>query len=154
LYGEFKEASKLWRILHERGAEPWLSKPSLRWDLLNRACRIESKYEALLVKLATERPLDIDQTKLLGLFRQTIQQLRECIRDNKLLASSSRGAEYVLLNLLAARVAEVICDKHSTARPSASQAASGLQSIAAVSLETYEKWVEERRSSILVETGR
>src|SRR6266481_4046165 len=54
LYGEFKEVTKLWRII-KRNKDHTLSPASTaRWDLLSRACAAESKNESIIVKLATE----------------------------------------------------------------------------------------------------
>lgn len=93
IYGEFKEVSRLWRI--NKKNEPrgyYLGIPSQnRWDLLARACSIEGKVEAILVKLATERWLKEETLKDLGLFRQAIQQLRESIQDDLIVPSSGSG---------------------------------------------------------------
>src|SRR5262245_31485222 len=52
-----------------------------RWDLLDRACTCEGNLESILVRLASERPLESDDIEVLGCFRQLYQKLRQCIRD-------------------------------------------------------------------------
>src|ERR1700752_3043255 len=91
LYGEFKELSKLWRVI-KRNKDSSLEIPSaIRWLLLARACAVESKNETIIVKLATERCLSKDDMTKLGLFRQALQKLRESIRDDEEVPFSSRG---------------------------------------------------------------
>jgi hypothetical protein len=108
LYGEFKEISKTWRLI-KRSQDSSLKIPSdSRWLLLARSCVIESKNEAILVKLATERDLKDDSLKTLGLFRQALQQLRESIRDDKEIPFASRGTEYVFFNDLVAKAGFII----------------------------------------------
>jgi len=82
LYGEFKEVVKIWRVI-KRNKDSALAIPSdSRWSLLARACAVEGKNEAILVKIATERDLEEKALVQLGLFRQAIQKLRESIRDD------------------------------------------------------------------------
>jgi hypothetical protein len=93
----------------KRNRDSALAVPSdSRWSLLARACEVEGKNEAILVKLATERDLETEALKALGLFRQAIQKLRESIRDDKEIPFASRGPEYVFFNDLAAKVGSII----------------------------------------------
>lgn len=108
IYGEFKEISKVWRIVKLNKDGTLIIPPDCRWSLLARACAVESKNEAIMVKLATERRMTKQETYSLGLFRQAIQTLRESIHANEVVPSSSRGAEYVFFNELAAGVACII----------------------------------------------
>jgi len=85
LYGEFFAAWKLWDS-HKRKGVPGKGKPhELQWELLERVERAEGGYEALLVKLASERVLDDTDRVLLGCFREGSQMLREKIRAGQAL---------------------------------------------------------------------
>ncbi|HJQ57252.1 MAG TPA: hypothetical protein VJ890_10115 [Vineibacter sp.] len=108
LYGEFKEVSKIWRVIKRNKGANLTVPPDGRWPLMARACAIEGKNEAILVKLATERHLATDDLRYLGLFRQAIQMLRESIRDDVEMRAGSRGAEYAFFNGLAAKVGLIV----------------------------------------------
>lgn len=105
LYGEFKEIGRLWKIILRKEDETLTFPENTRWKLLERAIAAESKIEAILVKISTERNLSPDNLTQLGLFRQCFQQLRQTIRDNKELVFSERGLEYDFFNSLASKVA-------------------------------------------------
>ena len=80
LYGEFKEVVKIWRLAKRPLKSPVAVPQDERWKLLTRACAIESKSEALVLRLTTERFLSSpEETAAIGLFRQAIQTLRESI---------------------------------------------------------------------------
>lgn len=83
LYGELKEVSRLWRESRKKQASSMDIPKDLRWSLLARGTNAESKYEAVVMKLASERTLSLTQLAALGLFRQACQQLRESIRLNQ-----------------------------------------------------------------------
>lgn len=104
LYGEFKEVSKIWRVVKRNKSSTLVVPSDIHWTLLTRACAVESKSEAIVVKIASERDLSTAELRKLGLFRQSLQQLRESIRDDIDIPSNSRGAEYVFFNNLAADV--------------------------------------------------
>jgi hypothetical protein len=55
----------------------------IRQDLMQRAADVEGTFEALLVKIATERRLSADQIRRLGRFREGYQQLRESIEKRR-----------------------------------------------------------------------
>jgi hypothetical protein len=105
LYGEFKEIGRLWKIFLRKEDRTLTFPENTRWKLLERAIAAESKIEAILVKISTERKLSPDNLKQLGLFRQCFQQLRQTIRDNEELVFSERGLEYDFFNGLASKVA-------------------------------------------------
>lgn len=117
LYGEFKEIGKIWRIIKKNYYQKYsnleIPPPANYWLLLSRACAVEGKNEAIMVKLATERNLDESDLRALGLFRQAVQQLRESIRDKREIPSFSRGTEYVFFNNLAAQVGFIISSSKS-----------------------------------------
>ena len=138
LYGEFKEVSKIWRVI-KRNKDSSLVFPSdSRWSLLARACAIESKNEAIVVKLATERHLEADALETLGLFRQALQKLRESIRDNLEIPFSSRGPEYVFFNDLASKVSLIISSSHLDETSNPESASKRLRVIANVRLPDFE----------------
>ena len=85
LYGEFFAAWKLWDS-HERKGVPGKGEPrELQWELLEQVERAEGGFEALLIKLASERVLDDTDKVLLGCFREGSQMLRETIRAGQAL---------------------------------------------------------------------
>jgi hypothetical protein len=143
LYGEFKEIGRLWKI-HKRREDATLTYPeNTRWELLKRAIAAESKVEAILVKLSTERDLDEGKLKQLGLFRQCYQQLREAIRDNEDLVFSEYGDEYKYFNDLASRTACLIASGKQTRRLSCEIASQNLKVIADVRSKHLDKALDE-----------
>jgi hypothetical protein len=108
LYGELKEVGRLWRESRKTEASSIKLPDDLRWSLLARATSAESKYEAVVMKLASERELTSGQLAALGLFRQACQQLRQSIRKNQEISYTDYGPEYFLFNDLAAEVACLI----------------------------------------------
>jgi hypothetical protein len=138
LYGEFKEISKVWRVIKRNNGTLVVPEDS-RWLLLTRACAVESRNEAIVVKLATERQLKADALKDLGLFRQALQRLRESIRDNVEVPFSSRGPEYVFFNDLAARVGSLVSSSHAAATLDPKKASQRLEGIANVRLPDFDR---------------
>lgn len=146
LYGVFKDISKQWRImLRQRGRE-LIFPDHVRWDLLSRACSLESRNEAILMKLSAERLFTLEQVKTLGLFRQAFQQLREAIRDNDEVDSSSRGLEYSLFNALSAEVASIIASKHPMRQIPSRDAVNNLHSIAKVTRRDFLEAISSLRT--------
>ena len=147
LYGEFKEVSKIWRLIKRKKDLSRVAPSETRWSLLTRACAVESKNEAIMVKLASERELSADDLTDLGLFRQALQQLRESIRDDKELPSSSRGPEYVFFNDLAAKVGLIISYSSTDAIADPKRASERLRAIVDVRWPDFEKAIEHFRKS-------
>ncbi len=134
--------SKIWRVI-KRNKDSSLAAPSeSRWSLLARACAVESKNEAITVKMASERNLSADDLTDLGLFRQALQQLREGIRDNKEIPSSSRGAEYIFFNNLAAKVGLILSSSSTHASTDAKRASERLRAIVDVRWPDFKKAIE------------
>jgi hypothetical protein len=104
LYGELKEVGRLWRESRKEEATQIGPPTDLRWSLLARGANAESKYEAVVMKLSSERVLTPNQLAALGLFRQACQQLRQSIRENQEVSWTDFGPEYFLFNDLAAEV--------------------------------------------------
>ena len=84
LYGEFFAAWKLWDSHKRKGVLGKSAPHELQWELLEQVERAEGGYEALLVKLASERVLEDEDRVLLGCFREGSQMLREQIRRIRL----------------------------------------------------------------------
>lgn len=79
IYGEFFAVWKAWDTHLTR---PGIHAPSdAQWELLNRAAHVEGEFEALLVKVVSERQLGDQEVRLLACYRQAYQRLRERIRE-------------------------------------------------------------------------
>jgi len=143
LYGEFKEVVKVWRLAKRPLESPVAVPQDERWNLLTRACAIESKSEALALRLTTERFLSSEGTAEIGLFRQAIQTLRESIRDNTDCPLGSRRAEYRLLNQLAPQIAAIVSADIPKEAPSAQRAQSQLAGVVGI---TSHRWKQEVKS--------
>jgi hypothetical protein len=91
-YGEFFATWKLWDAakVHARTALP---PNTVCWDLLERASKAEAGFEALLVKIASERMLSMRDKLLLASFREGYQMLRETIRKNETLDWKASGSK-------------------------------------------------------------
>ena len=146
LYGEFKEISKLWKLYLNADKHSLTFPEHTRWELLKRATAAESKAEAITVKLVTERPLTARDCEVLGLFRQSYQQLRETIRDNQPLAFSSYGPEYNYFNDLACGVAAIISLEAPSRRQSAREAANNLRSVIEIRSNDFKQALAQVRS--------
>ena len=107
MYGEFKEVVRIWRLVKRTLESPVSVPDGERWRLLVRACAIESKSEALALRLTAERRLSPEALVSIGLFRQAVQTLRESIRENVDCPIGSRREEYKLLNQLAPEIAQI-----------------------------------------------
>jgi hypothetical protein len=93
--GDFREAygrwCAVWRDwsaaideLPRRKRDPPFPVDDKVWlDLMQRAAEVEGTFEALLVKIATERRLNADQIRRMGRFREGYQQLRESIEKRQ-----------------------------------------------------------------------
>ena len=140
LYGEFKEVVKIWRLAKRPLKQPVEIPHDERWKLLTRACAIESKSEALVLRLTTERFLSSEESATIGLFRQAIQTLRQSIRDNTDCPLGSRRAEYRLMNHLAPQVAAIVSADLPKQAPCAQRAQSQLAMVVDI---TSSRWQQE-----------
>jgi hypothetical protein len=131
-YGQFKELVKTWRLIKKADDVPPPVPSEERWALLKRACALESKMEALALRVATERKLTDEQLLTLGLLRQGMQTVRESIREDKANPLGSRGVEYQLVNELASAVASLVSDELPARSPSPAEARAQLARIAEV----------------------
>jgi hypothetical protein len=139
LYGEFKELVKIWRLAK---MVPSAIQEEERWNLLKRACALESKSEALVLRLTSEHKLNDDQLETLGLFRQAMQTIRESIRDNQECPLGSRNTEYRLLNRLAPEVLAMVAAKPEEI--AAEDAKTQLSKVIAVTSARWQQVVAKR----------
>lgn len=140
LYGEFKEVVKIWRLAKRSLKSPVAVPQDERWKLLTRACAIESKSEALVIRLTTERCLSSEEIRAIGLFRQAIQTLRESIRDDVDCPLGSRRAEYRLLNQLTPQLAAMVSANLPKRAPGARRAQTQLAEVVGI---TSSSWRQE-----------
>jgi len=92
LYGAFFATWKLWSAYKD--SEGSIGVPdNPRWLLLEKAEVAESGFEALLVKLASERILNTTDENMLGCFREGYQTLRESIEGNRKLPWKATDSE-------------------------------------------------------------
>src|SRR5262245_61984423 len=87
LYGAF---FALWKRANYafRDAKDDITDDALR-DLVREATEIEATGEAILLRIASELPLDTDEIRTLGLFRQGVQRLRLSIVKRRILGWTS-----------------------------------------------------------------
>jgi hypothetical protein len=142
LYGDFKELVKIWRLAKRKVKSPVQVPADERWKLLTRACALESRSEALVLRLATERLLSKEQIEAIGLFRQAIQSLRESIREDVDARIGSRRTEYKLLNQLAAEIASFMSVDPPERPPCSQRAQYQLEQIAVINSRVWKRKVD------------
>lgn len=97
LYGELFTVLKLWHAYKDGMEAP----DNTRWNLLERAARVDGSIEAMLIKVTSERQLPDETISNLGKMRQGFQRLRESIRDgDRLDWGYSEHEEYAELKRL------------------------------------------------------
>ena len=79
-YAEFFTTWKLWNS-HKR--HDVAAPPDVQWQLLSKAEEAEAAFEALLVKVTSEKKLDDVACERLAGFRRGYQPLRESTRANE-----------------------------------------------------------------------
>jgi hypothetical protein len=135
-YGEFFAVWKLWNRLDRTAA----AFEDRGWELHKRAAAAEAIIEGTLVKLSSELTLDEEQINGLGRFRQAFQQLRQSIRQNRLLPwSDSENPEYKTFKTLAVRVAALLGKDWQRNPPSSERA--GTQLLQITSNRWEQDWV-------------
>ena len=143
LYGEIKEIMRLWRIATKK-TDQLISLPTdIRWQLLARATSVEGKFEAIAMKLATERYLTSDQIFNVGLFRQACQEVRDAIQEGRSLPSIRYGGGYTLFNNLATEITSLIGSNRQTKIPNLRSAQKNLDEIASVRSKDLLKKMKE-----------
>lgn len=124
-FAEYKEIWRLWKIAEKQPVDEFAKK--IWWDLVSRAAAVESKVEAIMLKLVVERKLEEKELRSIGLFRQGFQNLRRAIRDRKPLEYSSEHPEYRLINQLGTEVACLILSNERIVTPQPGEAAKQLE---------------------------
>ena len=122
IYGEFHAVWKVWHA-HLKADNALVAgiDESLRHGLLERAAAEEGRFNALVLKLVAERKLGENDTKVLAMFREAQQCLRESVEQNSLLATrkpaggepaswQAGGAPYLRFKELATRVADLVAN--------------------------------------------
>lgn len=94
------------------------------WELLREAAEAEGRLEAMLVRLAADRPLrDPEDIRVLAGLRQSFKIVRKAIRENKPLDwRSSRDREYAALKAYAASTAALVSTERTGPTPDAATA--------------------------------
>jgi hypothetical protein len=118
-YGEFFAVWKLWNyFVRDVGSQNLTG--ATRWELLKRATDAEAGIEAILGKLASQRPLAPEVVTDLAKFRQAYQSLRETIRDGEPLEwNESSDPCYLAFKRLATSVAALVHSGRRAHRPAA-----------------------------------
>lgn len=134
LYGEFFAVWKLWSYAAKSATRAEELEPT-RWALLQRATTAEAGVEALLVKLAAERPMTRCDLEIAGRFRQAYQMLRQVIKNRQPLDwYAGEHPQYHAYKALACNVAHLIATSDRSKLPTSSDARSSLLEI------TSNKW--------------
>jgi hypothetical protein len=128
LYGEFFAVWKLWNYACS-GAGKGLAS-DVTWSLIQRAALVDAGFEALLVRLTSERVLGTDVRKDLGMLRQAFQCLRESIAASTPLPWSHSGhPQYVEFKRLACLSSNLVASDHGWQLPTCDEAAAALREI-------------------------
>jgi hypothetical protein len=112
------------------------------WTLLTQAVDAEGRLEALLIRIAADRPLrDPDDLRTLAGLRQSFKIVRKAIREDKPLGwRRSIDREYAALKAYAASTAALLSADRTGPAPDAATARAVFQKIAS---EEYEPtWAE------------
>lgn len=147
IYGEFKEVSKIWRLVKRPCQSATVVVPSdIRWKLLTRACVLESKFETIVAKISTERDLSKEEgTTTLGLFRQALQKVRESIRDDDEIPFNNRGHDYAFFNVLAVKTSAIVSSSRPVSEPNLLLAIENLFAIASIRRHDFKEAIEKFR---------
>ncbi|HEY0605386.1 MAG TPA: hypothetical protein VGD58_20865 [Herpetosiphonaceae bacterium] len=148
LYGDLKEVARLWREVSKIQDHPFSTPPDIRWQLLVRATSAEGRFEAVVMKLATERLLEEKEIKSIGLFRQASQDLREAIREGRSLPAIRFGGGYTLFNNLAAEITCLLANNRSTKAPSREVAQQNLDAIAKIGSAVWRNEIGKSESRL------
>ncbi|MEU8006226.1 hypothetical protein AB0B66_34135 [Catellatospora sp. NPDC049111] len=162
VHGEFYGIWQEWKgVRHWPGFPDEVERERHRWELFARSAAAQSRVEALVTKLATERTLTDDERTLIGCYRQAYRTLSKCIEtgislgvplqrrpDGRVLDSSyevwdrSGAPTYVTFKELATAVGALLARPGVT--PSKEHA---MKSMRAITANRYERphWVVQAR---------
>jgi hypothetical protein len=129
LYGQIFAIWKEWDTLCRfRELEP---PPGAAWSLLGEAADAEGRLEALLIRIAADRPLhDPDDIRTLAGLRQSFKVVRKAIRENEPLEwRSAIDRQYAALKAYAASTAALVAAERAGPTPTAATARAVFQKI-------------------------
>lgn len=114
-----------WKAWDTRCRFPEVEPPKdTAWKLLCEASAAEGRLEAMLVRLAADRPLrDPEDIRTLAGLRQSFKIVRKAIRENEPLGwRSSRDRQYAALKAYAASTAALVSSERTGPAPTAETA--------------------------------
>ena len=136
VYGEF---FAIWKLANYsfRQSRPEITQEYIL-GLIERAANMEARVEAMLLRVASELQLTPAEIRVLGLYRQAVQLLRQSIIRRQQLDFFGQGqAKYELYKHLSVAVGELVASLGQRERPDANRAKSQMTSI------TSSKWEDE-----------
>ena len=136
VYGEF---FAIWKLANYsfRQSRPEITQEYIL-GLIERAANMEARVEAMLLRVASELQLTPAEIRVLGLYRQAVQLLRQSIIRRQQLDFFGQGqAKYELYKHLSVAVGELVASLGQRERPDANRAKSQMTSI------TSRKWEAE-----------
>ena len=139
LYGEFKDIARIWKVLRSEKYPEFKLNDENRFQLLERASRAESKVEALILKLVTERRLNDKELETIGFFRQACQLLRQNIRKNELFYWDYGDEVYHLFNKSSCEILSKI-----SSLPSVKNSSEMLKKITDFRSKQFKRYIEQR----------
>jgi hypothetical protein len=129
VYGEFIAIWKAWGAA-KRYSDTVSPPEDVRWKLLERAVALEGSLEALLIKLAAERPLTDKDIDILAGLRQAYKSLRKEIRSDESSNWASRSnPEYDALKGCATYVNSLLTMRPPTDRPEVTNSSNAFKRI-------------------------
>ena len=142
-YGEFFAVWKAWNYYksdeYKKRTDPLSIEISSLYD---RALTAEGIMESLLVNVSSSIQLNENELNDLGRLRQGFQQLRESIRDNKLIPwKSANDPRYAEFKRLITALGELLFSAVERDQPTPAQAHESLLSITANEHEAY--WISK-----------
>jgi hypothetical protein len=122
-YGRWFSTWKDWEDALDAEKRGTAISKELRECLCRRATEVEGQFEALLLKIATERRLTSDQSRRLGRFREGYQRLRETIEKESdmgfwVTGSPEAVGQYVTFKALSVEFAALLGHSFTWRRPS------------------------------------
>jgi hypothetical protein len=147
-YGEFSSIWRLWKVYHDNNPDKITGVVKTDyWKLLERAANVEGGMEAIFVKLASEKKLNDEEIKSLGLFRQAIQQLRQSIREYDKMDWQREHREYISLKKLSIFTARLINKPKKYPKDKNDLPSKQLSAITIVDSDSWKKEVGTENSS-------
>ena len=147
-YGEFCAIWKFWNQSLNELTKKSDEYKKRRNDLLDRASRAEGGLEAALLKVASERILDVTTQVDLGNLRQAFQVLRERIEEGIPISyGSSDHPDYLEFKRLATRFGILLASQSSKNMPNQKQAITAFHEITHNKYES--RWKKAGKENIV-----